>query len=65
MDLRITDPDTLYALAVCGGGAVFFVAWWIFCLVVRLGIDGVKAASRAINEKRWPDVRKILIGTWR
>ena len=58
------DKDLAYALVAIGGGTLFFVAWWIFCIALRLGIDGLSAASRALNEKRFPELKKILLGTW-
>ena len=57
--------DWNYLLCTCGGGALFFLAWWIFCFTVRSGIDGLKALAKAVNEKRWPSVRRILIGDWK
>jgi len=59
------DPAMQYALCVIGGGAIFWCGWWLFCFIVRNGLDGVRAMSKAINERRWPDVRKIFIGTWK
>jgi hypothetical protein len=60
-----TDPTFAYLFAVSGGGALFFVAWWLFCILVRNGIDGVAALSKAVGERRWPDAKKILLGTWK
>ena len=58
------DKDLVYALVVLGGGVLFWIGWWLFCLIVRLGINGMVAMSHAINEKRLPALKKILLGTW-
>jgi hypothetical protein len=48
------EHDTLrYALLTCGGGAMFFAAWWIFCLTVRGLIDGVVLGLCLIRFKRY------------
>jgi hypothetical protein len=48
------EHDTLrYALLTCGGGAMFFAAWWLFCFLVRQTVDGVVLALCLIQYKRY------------
>ncbi len=61
----IIHPDIQYALSVCGGAVLFFIAWWLFCFLVRNGIDGTRKAIRfARSHKRMP-IRKWFIGDWK
>jgi hypothetical protein len=59
------DPSLQYAFIVTGAGTLFVIAWWVFCFTVRNGIDGLRAMSKAIAEKRKLDVRKIFLGDWK
>jgi hypothetical protein len=44
---------------------IAFIGWWIFCFLVRNGIDGLRAMAKAIGEKRWPNARRIFLGDWK
>lgn len=59
------DADLAYALRVTGGGCFFFIAWWVFCLFVRGGIDGVKALVAFLHSDKPHKVRRLFIGDWR
>jgi hypothetical protein len=57
--------DLSYALAVTGGGTFFFIAWWVFVLLVRGGIGGVKALVAFLHSNQKHKVRRLFIGDWR
>jgi hypothetical protein len=57
--------DLSYALAVTGGGAFFFIAWWAFVFLVRGGITGYRAMGKFMASKEKHKVRRLFIGNWR
>ena len=57
--------DLSYALAVTGGGTFFFIAWWVFVLFVRGGIEGVRALEKFLLSKRKHKIRHLFIGDWK
>lgn len=54
-----------YLIDVVGGMTIFSGAWWVLCFAVRNGIDGGKAVSRAIRERKPLMLGKILTGGWK
>lgn len=59
------SDDLAYALTVTGGGCFFFIAWWLFVLLVRGGIDGVRDLVAFLHSRKKHKVRRIFIGNWR
>ena len=59
------SKDVQYLIDCAGGAAIFVCAWWVFCIMVRNGIDGSKAVVRAIKHKKPLVIRKILLGSWK
>jgi len=61
----VNNPDLQYAFTVTGAATMFAIAWWVVCFVLRNGIDGLKRALRAIGDRRWPDARRLFLGSWK
>jgi hypothetical protein len=59
------SKDVQYALTVSGGALWFGVFWWVMCFILRNGIDGTRAAVKAINRRDWKRIRRIFLNGWR
>lgn len=60
-----TSDAGLYLFDALGFFALAVGAWWIFCFVVRNGIDGTKAAARALYNRKSIPLRLILLNRWK
>lgn len=59
------NADLNYLLCVLGGGVIFFIAWWMFCILVRNGIDGIRFLLKYIGEGKRVNIRRFFIGDWK